>query len=73
MEDTLHVLVDCPLYNELRLKFFQHLQDNGINMQERLPMAQFTFILNNMDEKFIRMSAKYCYEVLTKRRNLFYK
>ena len=35
-------------------------------MQERLPMAQFTFILNNMDEKFIRMSAKYCYEVLKK-------
>ena len=60
MEDELHVLVDCPLYNELRLEFFfQNLQYNGINMQERLPMAQFTFILNNMDEKFIRMSAKY--------------
>ena len=39
-------------------------------MQERLPMAQFTFILNNMDEKLIRMSAKYCYEILTKRKKM---
>ena len=58
----LNVLIDCPLYNELRRNFFQLLHDNGINIQEKLPMTQFTdctLILNNMDEKLIRMSAKY--------------
>ena len=73
VEDELHVLIDCPLYNELRLNFFQMLQDNGINMQEKLPMTQFTFILNSIAVKLIRMSGKYCYEILTKRRNLLYK
>ena len=67
VEDELHVLLDCPLYNELCLRSFQTLQDNGIIMQEKLPMAQFTFILNNMDENLIRMYAEYCFEILTKR------
>ena len=72
MVSIFRAFVDRPSHNELRLKFFffQNLQENGINMQERLPMAQFTSILNNMAEKFIRMPAKYFYEILTKRRNL---
>ena len=61
MEDELHVLVDCPLYNELCPQFFLTLQENGIIMQEKLLMAQFTFILNNMDENLILMYAEYCF------------
>ena len=60
MGSIFRAFVDRPSYNELRLKFFsQNLQENGTNMQERLPMAQFASILKNMAEKFIRMPAKY--------------
>ena len=35
-------------------------------MDEKSPIAQFNFILNSLDEKLIRMSAKFCYEILYK-------
>ena len=73
VEDELHVLLICPLYSELRHKYHDNLRDNGINMHEKPPKTQFSFILIDANEKLIRLSAKYCYEVLTHRRNALYK
>ena len=53
VEDEMHVLVVCLLYSELRHKYCDNLQDNGINMHEKSPMTQFTFILGNTDEKLV--------------------
>ena len=73
VEDELHVLLNCPLYDELRSNFYQSLQVIGINMDEKSPISQFNFILNSLDEKLIRMSAKFCCEILTRRRKALYK
>ena len=73
VEDELHVLINCPLYDELRSNFYQSLQVIGINMDEKSPISQFNFILNSLDEKLIRMSAKFCCEILTRRRKALYK
>ena len=73
MEDELHVLINCPLYDELRSNFYQSLQVIGINMDEKSPISQFNFILNSLDEKLIRTSAKFCCEILTRRRKALYK
>ena len=56
--DELYVFLICFLYSELRHKYRDNLQDNGINMQEKPPMTQFSFILSDANEKLIPLSAR---------------
>ena len=73
VEDELHVLINCPLYDEPRSNFYQRLQVICINMDEKSPISQFNFTFNSLDGKFIGMSAKFCCEILTSRRKALYK
>ena len=64
--------VHCTLYSELRLKYYHNLQNNGRNVHEKPPVTQLPFILSDIDEQLIRLSAKYFYDILTYRRNALY-
>ena len=75
VEDEQHVLVACPLYNELQRNFYQTLQDNGVILQHKPAVEQLCNVLNisTSDDTLTRLSAKYCYDILTLRRKTFYK
>ena len=73
VEDELHVLLECSLYNELRQQWFQDLSQLGCNMIGLSKIELLKMLLGSTSEKIVRRCAKACNAILKKRHQLLYK
>ena len=68
VEDEIHVLLECPLYNEIRSELIQYAQIANVNFNSLTKLDKFVFLFNSPDT--IRSCAKACFLIL-QRRTLF--
>ena len=70
IEDELHIVNDCQMYDDLRNQFFHDINalDNTFYRLDR--MNKLIFILDN--NVCIRLAAKYLHETLQRRRIMLY-
>ena len=67
VESECHVLVECPLYEDIRNKFITSLDDID-KFKEMDNISQMCFMLSNYE--CVRIVARTCYEILERRRVL---
>ena len=65
IEDEIHVIFDCNLYNDIRTELFQYAKEvnNNFNSLEKLDKCVFLF----SSPKMIRSCAKACFLILQRR------
>ena len=71
VEDEVHVLTECPLYNDIRGNYFKQLQTQySICCLSKVEILRI--ILASQDEYTAICSAKTCSEILCARRKFVY-
>lgn len=73
IENEEHVLLNCPLYNDLRRHMLNILSEEFPDIERRADQDRLTAILNCKLNRSVRTCAKTCFEILRKRRDLLYK
>ena len=68
VEDELHVLIHCPLYDDLRFNLFNEATSVCLNFQTLNDEEKLHFILSYPD--IVNFSAKTCWNILERRRSL---
>ena len=68
VEDEIHVLLECPLYNEVMSELIQYAQTANVNFNSLTKLCKFVFLFNSPN--MIRSCAKACFLIL-QRRTLF--
>ena len=71
VEDELHVLLFCPLYDDTRQELFNHAYMCNSDFLSYSTSEKFNFLLS--DERIVKFSAKACNTILLERRNHLYK
>ncbi|MEW8547938.1 MAG: reverse transcriptase family protein, partial [Candidatus Thiodiazotropha sp.] len=71
VENEQHVLLKCPLYNDLREAMFNVLSDEFPEIRNFSDLEKLSAILSCNENKSIRICAKTCFEILRTRRNIF--
>ena len=72
-ENEEHVLLKCPIYNNLRENMFTVLKSEFPNMEHLSDQDKLRAILSCELNKSIRICAKTCFEILRTRRDMLYK
>ena len=67
VEDECHVLLSCPLYDDIREDLFHHVLQCNPDFNELSNEEKFVFIMSNCD--ITKYSAKACKLILNRRRN----
>ena len=67
--DEIHLLLECPLYNEIRSELIQYAQIANVNFNSLKELDKFVFLFNSPD--MIHSCAKACFLIL-QRRFFFY-
>ena len=70
VEDEKHVLLDCPVYADIRDVMFNHanyIDNNFLNMPNN---EKFIFLFTN--ENIVFYTAKICNEILFRRKCILY-
>ena len=65
VEDEIHALLECPLYNEVRSELIQCAQIANVNSNSLTKLDKFVFLFNNPN--MIRSCAKVCFLILQRR------
>ena len=65
VEDELHVLFDCPLYNEIRLEMFQYVQIVNWHFNSLTKLEKFVFLFLSL--QMVRSCAKACFLIIQRR------
>ena len=73
LEDEEHVLLHCPIYQEIKQTLFDKILTSNRDFIQKSNIEILCFILGNPDDYIVRQSAKFCAEVLRIRRNCLYK
>ena len=73
VEDELHVLIECPMYNELRGQWFQDLSQLDCSIFCLSKVELLKVLLGTSSEYIVRRCAKACKAILQRRRQLLYK
>ena len=73
IENEEHILLNCPLYHDLRVNMFLLLVEEFPDIERSTDRDKLVSILNCKLNKSIRTCAKTCFEILRKRRDLLYK
>lgn len=73
IENEEHVLLDCPLYNDLRLQLFEKYSEKTEHFNSLSKTDKVILILGSEAYDLIRISAKICHSILKLRRELLYK
>ena len=71
IEDEIHFMTQCHLYNEERLKLYDACRRNSINF-DHIPTNEqiFTFILSNESDDITQATAKFIYNSLKLRESM---
>ena len=67
IEDEIHVLLHCELYNDIRYRLLQHMNSLIENFNELPPVTQYCTIMTTSSCQYIL--AKYLFKMM-KRRNI---
>ncbi len=70
IESERHVIMSCPVYNELRGELFTHAAHFELNFNNINDDDKFAFLFSAMDICFY--TAKTCFNILTVRRKMLY-
>lgn len=70
IEDELHVLIRCPLYQDLREELFIKAISIEQSFDGLTDVQKMCFIMSN--KEIVKYTAKTCNDILTRRRSLFY-
>ena len=73
IENEEHVLLKCPIHNNLRENMFTVLKSEFPNMEHLSDQDKLRAILSCELNKSIRICAKTCFEILRTRRDMLYK
>ena len=85
MEDEEHILLHCPIYQEIRQTLFDKILTSNRDFMQKSNIEKLCFIFGNPEENIVRLCAKFCLgpnillgprfcvEVLRIRRNCLYK
>ena len=71
VEDEIHVLIECPLYQDIRNELFIKIDGVNPDFSRYDNITKFNYIMSN-DSK-VKYSAKACSDILYKRRTLMCK
>ena len=71
IEDETHVLMRCPLYDNLRNDLLSKALNINADFSNYSMSEKFNYLLSH--ENIVKYSAKTCYSILTERRNHLYK
>ena len=71
VEDELHVVTKCPLYQDLRLELFNECFKSDINFETMTNENKLYFILS--DVSVINIAARILHQILTRRRSFIYQ
>ena len=70
VEDEYHVLCQCPLYTDLREEYNELLiAEMDVNVHNLSKEEKLSLILSNTENSAIRASAKFCSQILERRRS----
>ena len=72
IESEAHVLLHCPLYNDLRQVLFQCLTAHNTNFISLNEHEKLSVILGGEDNNVLKYCAKTCCDILDRRRNFLY-
>ena len=72
IESEAHVLLHCPLYNDLRQVLFQYLTSLNENFMCLTEHEKLSVILGGEDYNVVKYCAKTCCDILDRRRNYLY-
>ena len=72
VETELHVLLECPTYDEIRKDLFSKLAASFNGFYVLSKMKQLSIILSCSDEILVRFCAKACNDILTMRKQHLY-
>ena len=70
IEDEKHVLINCPVYADLRAILFRHASSFNCDFVNLSDDDKFKFLFT--DENVCYFLAKICYDVLLKRKGILY-
>ncbi|XP_071167139.1 uncharacterized protein [Mytilus edulis] len=70
VEDEKHVLLNCPVYSDIRNVIFNHASIVDENFLHMTDNEKFIFLFTN--ENMVFYTAKICYEILIKRKCILY-
>lgn len=73
IEDERHALINCPLYSDFRDAVFEKCQLSNNQFLDMDDYEKLTFILNCNQVHLLRSCAKFCHNILVKRRQYLYK
>ncbi len=73
VENELHALLDCPLYDDVRKNMFTAFAAKYIGFYCFSKKEQLKIILGCNDELLVKECAKTCHNILTTRRNALYQ
>ena len=72
VESEKHVLLECPLYDDLRYRLFSAISCEIPNFGSFSDDEKLSLILGSDNIKIIRVSVKTCYEILIRRKAFLY-
>ena len=73
LEDELHFLINCTLYNECRIELFRNISDNYPSFTGWSDEEKFIFLLSYNDSQVLTLTAKFIHHCFLKRNQLFPK
>ncbi|MEW8546453.1 MAG: reverse transcriptase family protein, partial [Candidatus Thiodiazotropha sp.] len=73
IENEEHVLLYCPIYEDLRKAYFTKILEQHTDFEQKTFTEKLSFILGESDDNTLRQSAKFCSDILNRRRNVIYK
>jgi len=68
VEDEMHVLVRCPLYDDVRQELFNVFNAQYTYFNDMSDVEKTCFILANDNVRNVLVCAKYCYRILERRK-----
>jgi hypothetical protein len=68
IEDECHVLLDCPVYENIRQSLLQSIHDFVPSFNEQSRICKMGIILSHKD--LIKVTAKACYELMEERKRI---
>ena len=71
VEDEVHVLIECPLYQDIRHELFSNIQKFNADFSSFDNIITFNYIMSH--DEIAKYSAKACSDILTMRRTLICK
>ena len=72
IENEEHVLLHCPLYEDLRTAYFAKIAEEYVDFEQKSFTEKLNCILGESGDYTLRQSAKFCCDILNRPRTMLY-